>query len=121
MNSESEFEAPRPYNIFAMRVPYIITKSRFTAPILEAIDAGGGCVRQGHPVHVILSQEGYDGQVLATIDSGDTEHFEATWDGTDVSRFPVRIRAAATALRDRRCFGTFVIQHSGGLLIIGQL
>ncbi len=90
------------------------TRSQF----LEACEASirdhraelitGGTVRVGLP------EGGYDGQVIVTIDSTDRAGFGTDWEITD----PTRIRAAAAALFNCRCYGQFEVSHSDGSLTI---
>lgn len=103
-----------------MRIPYVIRQSRFIPRVCAAIEAAGGQVTLDHPVHVHFEEEadGYAGEVLVEVDSSDARCFGTDWDGEDASRFPARIRAAATALRDKRCFGRFLVQHHAGQLFL---
>lgn len=100
-----------------MRIPYL-SRSRFLAPISAALDAQDGRLSAGDHLDVMLTPQGYDGTVTVEVDRDDSGTFYAEWEGSDVTRFPVRIRAAATALRDRRAFGRYTISHENGLLRI---
>lgn len=73
---------------------------------------------RGLPLPVTLGSGGYHGRVEVVIDSDDAETFGTNWEGTDPTRFPARIRAAATALFNSACFGKFEISHEDGLLEI---
>ena len=74
------------------------------------------------PVRVKLEEPGgYDGRVIVNIDSKDRDLFGTDWEGTDPTRFPARIKAAATALLNCRCDGRFEILHSDGSLNITRL
>jgi 5-methylcytosine-specific restriction protein A len=60
---------------------------------------------------------GYQGRVTVDISAGENE-FRCDWSNSDQSRFPARIRAAATALRDAGFFGRFCITHKNGQIMI---
>jgi hypothetical protein len=100
-----------------MNIPYA-TRSRFFEPLHEALTAHGKCPGQGNAVTLTLSEEGYDGEIIIEISADPFDEFLSNWEGRDPTRFPARIRAAATVLRERRCFGRFLISHRQGLLSI---
>lgn len=100
-----------------MDIPFV-TRSKFIEPIQEALKAAGGCVALDRPLRVLMTERGYPGRVRVTIWRERVDEFASDWEGADRTRFPVRIRAAATALRDQRCYGPFVITHREGLLTI---
>lgn len=64
---------------------------------------------------------GYCGRVSITIRAATEAEFEADLDLEDWTRFPARIRAAATALRDAGRFGTFFVEHEDGILKIARV
>lgn len=103
-----------------MRIRYNVRPSRFVEPVRQAINANGGHIPGGRLIQITLDEPGYRGQVLVAIEEGNPGDFEAAWEGRDQSRFPARIRAAATALRDGRCFGDFMITYQPGLLSIAR-
>jgi hypothetical protein len=53
-----------------------------------------------------------------TIQRADRDVFATDWERGDPSRFPVRIRAAAAALRNCHCTGRFAVCHADGDLTI---
>jgi len=63
---------------------------------------------------------GYSGQASIAIHAANEAEFEAGMELADWTRFPARIRAAATALRDAGRFGTFSVEHEEGTLIITE-
>ena len=75
----------------------------------------------GQPIQVVLEPGGYHGHMQITIDAGDTSGFETTWAHNDPSRFPARIRAAATVLFQRACNGVFFIAHENGVMSISRI
>ncbi|HOX02132.1 MAG TPA: hypothetical protein P5555_07225, partial [Candidatus Paceibacterota bacterium] len=63
---------------------------------------------------------GYSGFIRVKIEERQAREFEGDWESKDWTRFPARIRAAATALRDTGHFGTFDISHQDGKLRISE-
>lgn len=100
-----------------MRIDFA-TRSSFLPAIHAALDDAGGC--EGRVV-VQLSPQGYPGTIRLELTEGTSDSFATDWEGADPTRFPARIRAAATALRDRRCFGVFVVSHDEGRLTIDRV
>ena len=92
------------------------TRSDFFEPIREALEAHGRCPDQETPILVALSEEGYDGEILVEVLPEPDDAFLSNWEGSDPTRFPARIRAAATVLREAKCYGRFLIAHRQGLL-----
>jgi hypothetical protein len=103
-----------------MRISYTF-RSSFLETIIAALDELRGCPRPGNPLQVSLSEQGYDGEVLVDISVEHDDSFAADWESSDETRFPARIRAAATALRDRGCYGRFLIVHKQGELTINRV
>ena len=75
------------------------------------LDAGGA-------VDINLKEGGYGGEVVVTIRPNDRTSFGSDWEGADPTRFPARIKAAATALLRCGCDGRFKIWHSNGSLTV---
>ena len=67
---------------------------------------------------VALGPGGYAGDVHVVIHRQQTASFGSDWAAPDRTRFPARIRAAATVLRDNGCYGRFRIVHARGTLTI---
>jgi hypothetical protein len=72
----------------------------------------------GRVVRVDLRRGGYGGQVIVTIRPNARKVFSTDWEHADPTRFPARIKAAATALLNCGCEGRFEIFHSNGSLTI---
>jgi hypothetical protein len=71
-------------------------------------------------VHCSLEKQGgYEGEIQVTIADADT--FEAGQHYHDPTRFPARLRAAATALRDCGQFGSFLLTHRHSRVTIDRL
>lgn len=94
------------------------TRSQFLDPCEAAIRGHRTELDAGGVVHVDLQEGGYDGRVIVTIHPNDRTAFGTDWESTDPTRFPARIKAAATALLNCRCEGRFEVSHSDGSLRI---
>jgi 5-methylcytosine-specific restriction endonuclease McrA len=72
------------------------------------------------PIHVQFDAEadGYAGDTWVQIQNQQEEAFLTDWKGSDPTRFPQGVKAAATALRDAGRLGQFRIWHQKGDLII---
>jgi len=103
-----------------MDIRYNIGDSRFVKPCEDAIRANRNRLDAGDTVEISLTGEkpGYAERIEVEIRDNDTATFGTDWTSSDVSRFPARIKAAATALLNCGCFGCFVIEHRDGLLTI---
>ena len=98
-------------------------RSKFLQPCQEAIFRQSQALNQGQQISIDLSTEksGYAGKTKVAIEDNGSNFFSSTWVGEDRTRFPARIRAAATALKTCRSFGDFEIQHRDGILTIRRL
>jgi hypothetical protein len=96
------------------------SRSRFLDACEQAIRVGRAVLDAGGTVRVELDEGGYPGTILVTIHSENCRFFESNWEAADVTRFPARIKAAATALYNCSCFGRFQVVHSDGALAISQ-
>ena len=94
-----------------------VTRSAFLAPCENAIRAARARLDSGEPIEIALDDGGYAGRIEVEI-SDDATTFASDWENPDPSRFPARIRAAATALFNCGCRGRFVIEHRDGLLTV---
>ncbi len=98
-----------------MKIPHLTQtgRSQFYPLVLEALRESG--IRW--PVVLEFPKSGgYDGTVKVTIGSATEAEFEADHELTDWTRFPTRIRAAATALRDSGRLGSYQVKHNDGTL-----
>jgi len=90
-------------------------RSEFYPLIREALRNAAG----KWPLEINLnSKGGYAGSINVRITKATEQEFETDREFTDSTRFPARIRAACTALRDEGCFGSFTISHTDGDLTI---
>lgn len=93
-----------------MRISYPV-RSCFIKPCAKAIRQNREALDCGSRIVVRLPRQGYNGKVLAEIEKADDGGFLVDWKGSDSSRFPARIKAAAYALYSEQCFGIFEISH----------
>ncbi len=100
-----------------MDVPYA-TRSAFLAACEDAVRQGREALEAGQPVEVVFEEGGYPGRVTVEIREHDDVTFGTDWESTDITRFPARIKAAATALKDCRCYGRYLIEHNAGAVTI---
>jgi hypothetical protein len=94
------------------------TRSQFLDACETAIREHHAELEAGGAVQFPINEGGYDGRVIAAIDPTDRSVFGTDWEGTDPTRFPARIKAAAAALLNCGCDGRFEISHSSGTLTI---
>lgn len=101
-----------------MEIAYHTKKSQLVPVCESAIREHRAELHAGGEVHVDLKRDGYNGRVIVTIRATDRMAFGTDWESTDPTRFPARIKAAATALRNCHCEGRFEVSHSDGSLTI---
>lgn len=101
-----------------MKISYLKRRSSFLKPCVDAIRENADRLLEGATVRVELSPRGYAGCVNVTVRAEDSMQFETDWDYSDPSRFPARLKAAATALHECSCYGQFRLSHNDGLLEI---
>jgi len=98
-----------------MKIPHLTRDGSFRPQMREAITR----LKEFKFIEITLSpQGGYKGEIEVIIGSRNEAEFEATIDLSDWTRFPARIRAAATELRDQGFTGSFRVSHDAGSLKI---
>lgn len=100
-----------------MKIPHLteVDRSKFYPLVRDAIRNAGG----QWPIVVALGKGGgYEGSVKVILGAATEAEFEAQVELNDWTRFPARIRAACTALRDGGQLGSFEIAHHDGILTI---
>jgi hypothetical protein len=102
-----------------MLIQYV-TRSRFLAKCEAVIKEGLSDLRKGVTLRIDFESGGYNNRVLVTIDLANHNEFSTNWNQNDPSRFPARIKAAATALHNCSCAGQYEIEHNDGVLTIKQ-
>ena len=101
-----------------MKIPHLARDGKFRPQIRKGI----GELAQKSSLQIALSPDGgYSGEVRIRIGSATERNFEAYIDLSDPTRFPARIRAAATELREQGFTGEFWIRHHNGALEIQRL
>ena len=103
-----------------MEISYC-TRSRFLAICEDAIRTNVANLKRGMMLTIDLESGGYNRRVLATIDTSNDNEFETSWEQKDPTRFPARIKAAATALHHCNCPGEYEISHNDGVLTIRKI
>jgi hypothetical protein len=78
-----------------------------------------GLLRNDRKISFTLDEEGgYSGSILVEIRESDNDTFLTDWTGNDPTRFPARIKAAVTVLRQEGFCGRFQIIHEDGKVSI---
>lgn len=104
---------------FVMDIAFLTRQSEFLRPCEDVIGCSREALETGGIVRIDLDKEGgYAGRILVTIRSNDPVYFGTNWEATDPTRFPARIKAAATALLNCGCLGRYEIIHKDGHLEI---
>jgi len=103
-----------------MRLSYN-KRSSFLEDIEDEIIRNRDALFIGTPLFVEMSPQGYNGRIQVKIEQGNHSTFWTDWQGSDPTRFPARIKAAASALCRLGCFGEFLISHESGTLTIQYL
>jgi hypothetical protein len=94
------------------------TRSNFLDLCEAAIRGHRANLEAGGTMSVDLGEGGYDGRIVVSIRQDNRASFETDWTNSDPTRFPARIKAAATALLNCGCEGAFVVSHAEGCLTI---
>jgi hypothetical protein len=103
-----------------MDIRYNAGDSKFVPPCAAAIRANRARLDSGNLIEVNFTEAepGYSKRIEVEIRESDSTTFGTDWQSADASRFPARIKAAATALRDCGCTGRYAVEHCDGLLTI---
>ncbi len=101
-----------------MNIPFHANNTELVQTISDKLAGFNG------EAEIILNNndnEGYSGEYEIDI-STDNKFFDATnYVNEDITRFPARIRAAATSLKNLKILGHFKIAHKSGTLNIKRL
>ncbi len=97
--------------------------SKFLPQLEEHIENNMATIQSGQEVFIRLSDDldGYANETVISIDSKNKLTFESDLDLRDPTRFPARIKAAATALRNQECDGKFRVSHKEGFVRIRRV
>ncbi len=94
-------------------------RSRFFNPIKAAIQNMEKLFKNGREISFPLDKEGgYSGNIMVEIRESDHDTFWTDWAGNDPTRFPARIKAAVTVLKQEGFSGRFQIIHEDGKVSI---
>jgi hypothetical protein len=99
-----------------MNIKYNVRRSGFLPPCKAAITKNLLKLNNGRTITLNFASGGYGGEIYVTIKPQNRATFSTNWNNTDPTRFPARIKAAATALRDKGFAGCFKIIHDDGML-----
>lgn len=97
------------------------SRSKFLEDCVEAIAKNKNALFQGAQISITFSAKGYNGKIKITIEKTDSISFQTDWVSSYPSRFPARIKAAASALFRQNCFGDYLISHYSGTIKIRHL
>lgn len=100
-----------------MKIPYAL-RSKFTVSCQQSLVAQQAQLASGQVIQIPLGPGGYAGQATVTIYDDEATEFETDWTGDDLTRFPARLKATATALRACGYTGTFAISHIAGVVSV---
>lgn len=103
-----------------MDIPYA-TRSKFLDVCEATIRSGRANLDAGSSLQIDVGEGGYVGRTLVQIRPIDPVNFGTDWERDDPTRFPARIKAAATALQRCNCAGSFEISHSDGRIEIRRV
>ncbi len=103
-----------------MHIAYV-SQSRFFQPIEDVVAEERHALMTGKVIRVQLESRGYNGRICITIRADDSSGFDTDWSNSDPTRFPARIRAAATTLFQHACNGVFIISHEDGEMTIRRI
>ena len=101
-----------------MKISYLVRDGKFRPIILNKLKTKGCPGKLEIDLNI---PGGYQDSVDVIIGESGVKEFEANVKIKDRTRFPARIRAAATALRDRSCKGRYQIQHNNGKIQITKI
>jgi hypothetical protein len=72
------------------------SKSKFLEPCLIEIKNNFKNLSNGEEIKISLISGGYNAEIIVNIEDGKST-FDTFWNNPDPTRFPARIKAAATA------------------------
>ena len=101
-----------------MKIPYHIKNSDFVNVIQDKISN----FKNEKIIELNdLSNDGYSGEFEVEIGINNNDFEVSDYNSKDITRFPARIKAAATALKLSNLLGRFRISHNSGILKINKI
>ena len=99
-----------------MLIPYLLKKGSFRPKFDVWVTERKREINEGVKLRVNLGKTGgYPAENLEiTISQHDQNFFETDWEYKDWTRFPARIRALATSLKDQDLWGKYLTSHIDG-------
>lgn len=97
-----------------------VKSSRFYMPCKNKIVQYKNELLKGQIVVELDSAIRYNGLVKLQINEGQFDSFAVIEEKYE-DEFPARVKAAATALRDCKCYGYFEIEQKNNVVIIKQI
>ena len=106
-----------------MRIPYLLRQGVFRPKLSEWVDQTKEQIEEGSVVQTDLKKAGgYAGEnIKITIKNNIINEFETDWEYKDPTRFPARIRALATVLKDKRMWGSYFVSHKDGIISLRKV
>jgi 5-methylcytosine-specific restriction protein A len=101
-----------------MEIPHLTQEGIFRPQVREAI---GNLSSNDEVTATLPPRGGYSGAIEITIVDPGEDHFGANVDLSDWTRFPARIRAIATELREQGFTGRFLVTHNDGEVAIARM
>ena len=101
-------------------IKHLIKASTFLEDITPKITEKSHSISSGESVELTFEKDGgYPcPEITIRIDSATPDKFATSWTGSDPTRFPARVKAVATALRDLGMNGVFQVSYKDGKLSI---
>ena len=103
-----------------MLIPYNVESGGFREIISHKLKENSVIFSDFGKIEIDLKADpaGYTGEVRVTIHPDLDEGFGSDWVGDDLTRFPARIKAAASALKDNGYKDDWMINHEDGIIKI---
>jgi len=101
-----------------MKIPYLVRQGSFRPKLSEWVVQLKEQIEAGSIIQSDLKKAGgYVGEnIKITIKKDIIKEFETDWKYQDPTRFPARIRALATVLKDNWMWGTYFVSRKDGMI-----
>jgi hypothetical protein len=106
-----------------MKVPYLTQRGEIYTQCQAQVTEAEEDLANGKEITITINRQdaGYTGEIIVAICEGNDTHFDTNWSCQDVTRFPARIRNAATVLHDEGLYDMFRISHCNSTIRIRKL